>query len=45
MTTVFHTWLYDKFIDTEQPQEKESSCIERIEAPIFLEAVLAIEKM
>ena len=25
MTTVFHAWPHDRFIDTEQPQEKETS--------------------
>ena len=25
MTTVFHIWLYGRFKDTEQPQEKETS--------------------
>ena len=25
MATVFHTWLHDRFIETQQPQEKETS--------------------
>ena len=42
MTTVFHAWLYGRFVDTEQPPG-ERNFIERIKNPIFLEAVLAIE--
>ena len=41
MTTVFHAWPYGRFIDTDQPQEKETSWNElRL---IFLEALLVIE--
>ena len=41
MTTVLHTWLYGRFIQIQS--KKERNFIERIKAPIFLEAVLAIE--
>ena len=42
MTTVFCTWSYDRSIER-QSHSGETYFIERIKAPIFLEAHLAIE--
>ena len=42
MTTVLYTWLYGRFIEIESISGKRNFT-ERIKAPIFLEAVLAIE--
>ena len=44
MTAVFRTWSYGRFIEI-QSKLRETNFIERIKAPIFLEAVLAIETM
>ena len=43
VTTVFHTWAYGGFIKIQSNRERYF--IEWIKAPIFLEAVLAIEIM
>ena len=43
MTTVFHEWSFGRFIEIETSGER--NFIERIKAPICLEAVLAIEIM
>ena len=46
MTTVFHAWLYGRFIlQRYRVTSGERNYIEWINAPIFLEAVLAIEIM
>ena len=42
MTTVFHTWPYGRFIERESNLTRKNF-IERINAPILLEAVLAID--
>ena len=44
MTIVFHTWPYGTFIEI-QSNLRKKNFIERIKAPIFLKAVLAIEIM
>ena len=44
MATVFHAWPYGRFIEI-RAISGERNFIERIKAPMFLEAVLAIEKM
>ena len=44
MTTVFYTWAYGGFIEI-QSNLRKKNFIERIKAPIFLEAVLAIKVM
>ena len=44
MTTVFHAWSYGSFIET-RATSGERNFIEQTMAPIFLEAVLAIEVM
>ena len=40
MTTVFHTWAYGKFIEIQSNLRKK-----KLKAPVFLEAVSAIEIM
>ena len=42
MTTVFHAWPYGRFIEI-QSNLRERNFVEQVKAPIFLEAVLAIE--
>ena len=44
VTAVFHTWAYGRFIEI-QRTSGERNFIERIKAPMFVEAVLAIEIM
>ena len=44
ITTVFHTWLYGRFMEI-QSNLRKRNVIERIKAPIFLEALLVIEIM
>ena len=44
MTTVFHAWPYGRFIGI-QSNLRRKKLLEQIKAPIFLEAVLAIEIM
>ena len=44
MTTVFDTWAYGGFIEI-QRTAGEINFLKEIKAPIFLEAVLAIEIM
>ena len=44
MTTVFYAWSYSRFIKI-QITSGERNFIEQIKAPIFLEALLAIEIM
>ena len=44
MNTVFHAWPYGRFIEI-RATSGERNFIEWIKAPIFLEAVLAIETM
>ena len=44
MTTVFHAWVHCN-LQRHKATLEERNFIERIKAPIFLEAVLAIEIM
>ena len=44
MATVFLAWPFGRFIEI-QSNLRRKKLIERIKAPIFLEAVLAIEVM
>ena len=44
MITVFDTWAYGRYIEI-QSNLRRRNFIERIKAPTFLEAVLAIEIM
>ena len=44
VTTVFHTWVNGRFIEI-QSNLRRKNFIERIKAPVFLEAVLVIEIM
>ena len=44
MTTVFHAWPYGRFIEI-QSNLRRKKLHRRIKAPIFLEAVLALEIM
>ena len=43
MTAVFHAWPYGGFIEIERNLRRKKEFMERIKAPILLEAVLAIE--
>ena len=45
MKTVIPTWLYGRFIEIQRNLSGERNFIEQIKAPIFLEAVVAIEIM
>ena len=44
MTTVFHTWVYDRLVEIHSNLRKKNF-IKQIKAAIFLEAVLTIEIM
>ena len=44
MTTVFYTWLYDRFIEIKGNLKRQTNFIEII-SPILSEPVLAIEIM